>query len=152
MIRVRATGATQLGLVSVAVIGCIGSVTVDDSGTDLASTDASLMLGWTALLLSAYQRPLERRFVAALTVLVIYGLVATEIAAVVGGHLSVPRMLPTRMAQSQRDQPCRRRRNAVAAMPASATTAATSPHGSGESLPVFFLRILSAGFPCGRAR
>ena len=42
---------------------------------------ASLMLGWTALLVWAYQRPLERRFVAALTVLVIYGLVATEIVA-----------------------------------------------------------------------
>ena len=33
---------------------------------------ASLMLGWTALLVWAYQCPLERRVVAALTVLVIY--------------------------------------------------------------------------------
>lgn len=56
---------------------------------------ASLMLGWTVLLLWAYQRPLERRFVAALTVLVIYGLLATEVAAVWSGHLAAWRMLPT---------------------------------------------------------
>ena len=46
---------------------------------------ASLMLGWTALLLWAYQRPLERKGVAALTVLVIIGLVCTEIVAVLAG-------------------------------------------------------------------
>lgn len=56
---------------------------------------ASLMLGWTGLLLWAYQRPLERRFVAALTVLVLYGLVATEILAVFSGHLEASRMVPT---------------------------------------------------------
>jgi hypothetical protein len=56
---------------------------------------ASLMLGWTGLLIWAYQRPLERRSVAALTVLVIYGLIATEIAAVIGGHLPLWRMVPT---------------------------------------------------------
>jgi peptidoglycan/LPS O-acetylase OafA/YrhL len=56
---------------------------------------ASLMLGWTALLIWAYQRPIERRFVAVLTVLVIYGLLATEIAAVSSGHLEAWRMVPT---------------------------------------------------------
>jgi hypothetical protein len=56
---------------------------------------ASLMLGWTALLVWAYQSPIERRFVAALTVLVIYGLIATEIAAVLAGHLEAWRMIPT---------------------------------------------------------
>ena len=56
---------------------------------------ASLMLGWTALLVWAYQRPLERRFVAALTVLVIYGLVLTEIVAVRSGSLTASRMVPT---------------------------------------------------------
>ncbi|MFQ5458250.1 MAG: hypothetical protein ACE5FC_07355, partial [Myxococcota bacterium] len=55
---------------------------------------ASLMLGWTGLLLWAYRRPLERRFVAALTVLVIYGLVITEIVAVSAGHLAAWRMAP----------------------------------------------------------
>ena len=56
---------------------------------------ASLMAAWTVLLVWAYQRPLERSFVAALTVLVIYGLVATEVAAVLGGHVEAWRMVPT---------------------------------------------------------
>ncbi len=53
------------------------------------------MAAWTGLLLWAYQRPLERAFVAPLTVFVIYGLAATEIAAVVTGRLAVWRMIPT---------------------------------------------------------
>lgn len=56
---------------------------------------ASLMLGWTVLLIWAYQRPLERAFVAALTVIVIYGLAATEVAAVIAGDLAIWRMIPT---------------------------------------------------------
>jgi hypothetical protein len=56
---------------------------------------ATLMLGWTGLLVWAYQRPLERAFVAALTVFVIYGLVVTEVAAVLAGHLPAWRMVPT---------------------------------------------------------
>lgn len=56
---------------------------------------ASLMLGWTLLLLWAYRRPLERRFVAALTVVVIYGLILTEVLAVASGSLEAWRMVPT---------------------------------------------------------
>ncbi len=56
---------------------------------------ASLMLGWTALLVWAYRRPMERRFVAALTVFVIYGLVLTEVVAVLSGHVAAWRMVPT---------------------------------------------------------
>jgi hypothetical protein len=56
---------------------------------------AALMLGWTALLVWAYQRPLERKAVAALTVLVVYGLVAAEIAAVAAGDIAASRMAPT---------------------------------------------------------
>jgi hypothetical protein len=61
---------------------------------------ASLMLGWTALLIWAYQKPLKRKAIAALTVLVIYGLVLTEIAAVLTGHIAVWRMLPTWLLQA----------------------------------------------------
>ena len=61
---------------------------------------ASLMLGWTGLLVWAYQRPLERRFVAALTVFVIYGLALTEIAAVLAGHIATWRMIPTWILQA----------------------------------------------------
>ena len=56
---------------------------------------ASLMLGWTVLLVWAYQRPVERRFIAALTVLVISGLVITEVIAVSSGYLAAWRMVPT---------------------------------------------------------
>ena len=58
------------------------------------------MLGWTALLIWAYQKPLERKVVAALTVLVIWGLVFTEILAVVSGDLAVGRILPTWFLQA----------------------------------------------------
>lgn len=61
---------------------------------------ASLMLGWTCLLLWASRRPLERRFVAALTVFVIYGLVLTEILAVASGTLPAWRMVPTWLLQA----------------------------------------------------
>jgi peptidoglycan/LPS O-acetylase OafA/YrhL len=56
---------------------------------------ASLMLGWTVLLIWAFRRPLERRLVAALTVLVICGLVLTEVVAVLSGQLAAWRMAPT---------------------------------------------------------
>jgi len=61
---------------------------------------ASLMLGWTALLVWAYQDPFERRFVAALTVLVIYGLALAEIVAVWSGTISAARMIPTWVLQA----------------------------------------------------
>jgi len=61
---------------------------------------ASLMAGWTALLVWAYRRPLERRFVAALTVIVVYGLVLTEAAAVVSGTIAVWRVIPTWVLQA----------------------------------------------------
>ena len=61
---------------------------------------ATLMLGWTGLLLWAYRHPTERDFVAVLTVFVIYGLVATEIAAVLAGHVATWRMVPTWILQA----------------------------------------------------
>ncbi len=56
---------------------------------------ASLMLGWTGLLVWASRKPLERRFVAVLTMLVVCGLVLTEAIAVLAGSVSLGRMLPT---------------------------------------------------------
>jgi hypothetical protein len=61
---------------------------------------ASLMLAWTALLLWASRLPLERAFVAPLTVLVIYGLVATEIIGMLRGDLAPWRMIPTLVLQA----------------------------------------------------
>jgi hypothetical protein len=56
---------------------------------------ASLMFGWTLLLLWAARRPFERRFVAILTVLVIAGVVVTEIGAVATGAFAASRMIPS---------------------------------------------------------
>lgn len=56
---------------------------------------ASLIFGWTVLLLWAYRRPIERRFVALLTALVIVGLVLAEVAAVLSGTLEARRLVLT---------------------------------------------------------
>ena len=56
---------------------------------------ASLMLGWTLLLIWAYREPLERKFVAFLTILVIIGFIATEIFAVANGNINLDKMMPT---------------------------------------------------------
>lgn len=55
----------------------------------------SLMFGWTLLLLWAYRRPVERRVVAGLTLVVICGLILTEVLAVYSGELEAWRMAPT---------------------------------------------------------
>ena len=73
---------------------------VDGAYRFVSGYAASLMAAWTGLLLWARQRPLERAFVAPLTVLIIYGLVATEIAAVHAGALPAARMLPTWVLQA----------------------------------------------------
>lgn len=69
----------------------------DESGTYRFAMGygASLMLGWTALLLWAWRRPVERRFVAPLTILVILGFVVTEVIAVGAGLLPLWRMIPS---------------------------------------------------------
>ena len=57
---------------------------------------ASLMFGWTALLLWAYRKPVERKGVLALTVFpVISGLVASGVWAARTGHLPVSRVVPS---------------------------------------------------------
>lgn len=56
---------------------------------------ASLMLGWTLLLVWAARQPLERRAVAALTFLVVGGLIVTEVVAAVSGILEARRLVPT---------------------------------------------------------
>jgi hypothetical protein len=61
---------------------------------------ASLMAGWTVLLIWAYQKPVERSFVAPLTLLVIAGLVATEVILVAAGEIEPVRMIPTWILQA----------------------------------------------------
>ena len=47
---------------------------------------ASLMLAWTILLLWAYRRPVERRFIALFTIIIIIGIMITEIFAMGQGY------------------------------------------------------------------
>jgi hypothetical protein len=62
---------------------------------------ASLMLGWTALLLWADRRPVERAAVLALTVCpVVLGLAAAGVFAVWEGLITAARMLPTWIVQA----------------------------------------------------
>jgi hypothetical protein len=57
---------------------------------------ASLMLGWTFLLVWADRRPVERRGVLLLTVFpVLFGIIITGIYAVATGLISAGRMIPT---------------------------------------------------------
>ena len=60
---------------------------------------ASLMLGWTLLLLWAYRRPTERRAVAAFTMVVIVGLIVAEVCAVQAGIVTAGRLAPTWVLQ-----------------------------------------------------
>lgn len=61
---------------------------------------AALMSGWTALLLWAYQRPLERRFIAPLTAFVICGLIGTEFFSIASGYATATNMLVTLFVQA----------------------------------------------------
>ena len=56
---------------------------------------ASLMLAWTILLLWADRRPVERRGVLLITVLLIFGLATAGAYAVSSGLVATPRMIPT---------------------------------------------------------
>jgi len=61
---------------------------------------AALMLGWTGLLVWAAIRPIERKFVAVLTALVIAGLMVAEASAVVVGVIAPRRLIPIAALQS----------------------------------------------------
>jgi hypothetical protein len=64
-------------------------------------TGAALMLGWTALLLWASVRPVERRGVILLTVVpVIAGLVLTELAAIQSGFIALASVAPLLVMQA----------------------------------------------------
>ena len=57
---------------------------------------SSSMFGWTALLLWAYRRPLERKGVLLLTIFpVISGLMATGFWAVAAGHFTFQKIVPS---------------------------------------------------------
>ena len=58
------------------------------------------MLAWTLLLLWAYKKPVERRIVAPLTILIIIGIAITNIIMVNSGLFTITEMLPSFISQS----------------------------------------------------
>jgi uncharacterized membrane protein len=77
-----------------------GVTDISDSYRFAMGYAAALMLGWTGLLVWAYQRPIERQAVAVLTILVISGLVITEIFSVLNGSVALWQMVPTWVLQA----------------------------------------------------
>jgi hypothetical protein len=61
---------------------------------------APLMLAWTVLLLWADRKPLERKGLLPITLLVVLGLVANEIVAARTGYISVGALVPTWIVQA----------------------------------------------------
>jgi len=61
---------------------------------------AALMLGWTLLLIWAYMKPVERRGIALLTMVVILGIAAANIYAVVIGLIPAARMILSWVVQA----------------------------------------------------
>jgi hypothetical protein len=61
---------------------------------------ASLMLGWTVLLLWADRKPVERRGVLPITVLVIVGLASAGAYAVRSDLIALSNMIPTWVLQA----------------------------------------------------
>jgi len=60
---------------------------------------AALMIGWTALLAWAAARPVERRAVAPLTMLVVGGLMSAEYLGMTSGFLPASRVWPVLIVQ-----------------------------------------------------
>jgi len=61
---------------------------------------APLMLAWTILLLWADRRPLERKGILPITLLVVLGEVANEVVAVHSGYITAAALVPTWISQA----------------------------------------------------
>ena len=62
-------------------------------------TGASLMLAWTLLLLWAYRKPVERRYIALFTVIIVLGVVITEIVSIDLGYIQAGKLLVSLILQ-----------------------------------------------------
>ena len=61
---------------------------------------AVFMIAWTLLLIWAFMKPRERRFIALLTLFVIIGFVLSETYAVINGFIALPYLIPSYIIQS----------------------------------------------------
>jgi hypothetical protein len=60
---------------------------------------ASLMLAWTILLYWAYRKPLERRYIALFTIIILVGIIITEIVSLSQGYIQLSKVLGTLIMQ-----------------------------------------------------
>jgi hypothetical protein len=61
---------------------------------------ASLMLAWTILLYWAYRKPLERRYIALFTGLILICFVVTEIITVSNNYIQLNKVIPSFVLQA----------------------------------------------------
>ena len=61
---------------------------------------ATFMLAWTLLLYWAFHRPLERRHVALLTMVVLVGFMVTEVVSIREGYIHASKALPSLILQA----------------------------------------------------
>jgi hypothetical protein len=61
---------------------------------------ATLMLAWTLLLLWAYRKPLERRYVALFTIIILAGFAVMEISLVSLDYIPLKSVLPSLIMQA----------------------------------------------------
>jgi hypothetical protein len=96
---VDAVAAAEMLLAPLSALGRAGFV----AGSDVRyamGMGASLMAGWTALLLWADRDPMERRGVLPLTAAVVAALAANEVAGVRSGLLPLASVVPIWMLQA----------------------------------------------------
>jgi drug/metabolite transporter (DMT)-like permease len=95
----RLTASYIAGAVADGVVGILMLIPDRMGETDFRvprGLGASLMFGWTALLLWANRKPVERKGVLLLTIFpVITGLLASLVWAGASGRLSITRILPS---------------------------------------------------------
>jgi len=60
---------------------------------------ASLMLAWTILLYWAFRKPLERRYIALFTILILLCFVVTEIVSINLGYIQLSKVVPSLVLQ-----------------------------------------------------
>jgi hypothetical protein len=61
---------------------------------------ASLMLAWTILLLWAYRKPLERRYIALFTVIILIGMIIMETVSVNNGYIQFSKIVGSLVLQT----------------------------------------------------
>ena len=97
-------GVMLLPMLFPAVAGAMFGIADFDPGAEYTyamAIGASLMLGWTVLLIWGFLKPLERKGIILITAVpVVIGMILANIYAVSGGIVQIGNMLPTFILQA----------------------------------------------------